>query len=122
MENISFSLVEKNNIRCVDNVCVDNECVDICVDNVCVDNEMVDLYDIEELTKYYTAYTIKDLLQILQYYGLSKNKMIKNEIIQMILFFETDQNNKTVVERRVRLWNYVQELKADPYFSKYILF
>jgi hypothetical protein len=118
MENISFSLVEKNNIKCLENECVDN----ICLYNECLDNQMIDLYDIDELTKYYTSYTIKGLLQILQYYGLSKNKMIKDEIIQMILFFETDQKNRTLVERRVRLWNYVRELKADPYFSKYILF
>ena len=80
-------------------------------------------YDIEQLKLYYnTNYTIKTLLQILQYYGLQKNKMVKEEIIQVLLFFETDPANKLTVEKRLRLWNNIQELKADSYFSKYILF
>ena len=80
-------------------------------------------YDIEQMKLYYsTNYTIKGLLQILQYYGLPKNKMVKEELIQVLLFYETDPDNKFKVERRMRLWSNVQELKADAYFSKYILF
>ena len=80
-------------------------------------------YDIEQLKILYTThYTIKNLQQILQYYGLQKNKMVKDEMIQVLLFFETDKANQSVVERRLRLWQNIQELKADPYFSKYILF
>jgi hypothetical protein len=80
-------------------------------------------YDIEQLKFLYTThYTIKNLQQILQYYGLQKNKMVKDEMIQVLLFFETDKANQLVVERRLRLWQNIQELKADPYFSKYILF
>jgi hypothetical protein len=122
MENINFSLIEKNDNRCVDNQCLDNQCLDIqSLDNYMIDNFLY-TYDIDELKQYYTSFTIKGLNQILQYYGLSKNKMVKDEMIQMILFFETETKNKTVVDRRIRLWSHVQELKADPYFSKYILF
>jgi hypothetical protein len=80
-------------------------------------------YDIEHWKLYYsTNYTIKGLQQILQYYGLPKNKMVKEELIQVLLFYETDLGNKLQVERRMRLWQNIQELKADAYFSKYILF
>jgi hypothetical protein len=82
-----------------------------------------DNYDIEYLQLYYnTNFNIKGLTQILQYYGLQKNKMVKEEIIQILLFFETDPANREVVQRRLRLWQNIKELKADAYFSKYILF
>jgi len=81
-----------------------------------------DNYDIEQLTNYYNSYTVKSLSQILQYYGLQKNKMVKEEMIQVLIFFETDLANKFTVKHRVRLWKNIQELKLDPYFSKYILF
>ena len=48
--------------------------------------------------------------------------MVKEELIQVLLFYETDLGNKLQVERRMRLWQNIQELKADAYFSKYILF
>lgn len=78
--------------------------------------------DIEQLSLYYATYTTKSLQHILQYYGRPKHKMVKEEMIQVLLFFETDPANKAVTERRKRLWRNIQELKTDPYFSKYILF
>jgi hypothetical protein len=78
--------------------------------------------DIEQLSLYYATYTSKSLQHILQYYGRPKHKMVKEEMIQVLLFFETDPANKAVTERRKRLWRNIHELKTDPYFSKYILF
>ena len=107
MENINFSFYEK-------------------------ENKMVDLddtflyeysYDINEMKAYYEEnFTIKELSSIFHYYGLQKNKMVKHEMLQLLLLFETDPVNKIVVERRMRLWGYIKELKADPFFKKYILF
>jgi hypothetical protein len=70
MENINFTLTELNPTDFDSNI----------------DLNLFSLtkeYDIEELKLYYnTNYTLKALLQILQYYGLQKNKMVKEEIIR----------------------------------------
>jgi len=114
MENINFTLTELQEAQAQQAQAHGNLQLDI---------DFFDLYDIEELKLYYTTnYNIKSLLQILHYYGLHKNKMVKEEIIQVLLFFETDPNNKLTVEKRMRLWRNIKELKSDPYFSKYILF
>jgi hypothetical protein len=110
MENINFSLIETEINKKVS--------VDM---NIFLEYES--MYDIDQLKYYYnTNYSIKGLTQILQYYGLPKHKMVKEEMIQVLLFYETDPANKAAVEQRVRLWQNVQELKTNPYFSKYILF
>lgn len=119
MENINFSLneIEINKTVSLEETPLDEGWMD---DPNFFYN---DTYDIEQLTLYYnTNHTIKSLLQILQYYGIQKSKMIKDEMIQVLLFFETDPLNKYIVEKRLRLWNNIKELKDDPYFSKYILF
>ena len=111
MENVNFSLTELE---------INNPELDL---NILETFVYENMYDIEQLKHYYdTHFTIKSLTQILQYYNIQKNKMVKEEIIQVLLFFETDPVNKMVVERRLRLWKNIQELKADAYFSKYILF
>ena len=108
MENINFSFYEKENKK-----------VEDLDDTFLYDYS----YDINELKTYYEEnFTIKELSPIFQYYGLQKNKMVKDEMIQLLLLFETDPLNKIIVERRMRLWRYIQELKTDPFFKKYILF
>ena len=108
MENINFSFYEKENKKVED------------LDDTFLYEYS---YDINELKTYYEEnFTIKELSPIFQYYGLQKNKMVKDEMLQLLLLFETDPLNKIIVERRMRLWRYVQELKTDPFFKKYILF
>ena len=46
----------------------------------------------------------------------------KDEMVQMLIMFEEDPENIEIVERRRRMWSYVNELKEDKYFSKYIIF
>jgi hypothetical protein len=113
MENINYRLTEKNNRE--------ETMVDLDIFSF-PDADPSDSYDIEQLKLYYDGYTVKILSQILLYYGLQKNKMVKEEMIQVLLFYETDPINKITVSRRLRLWQNIEELKADPYFSKYILF
>jgi len=71
---------------------------------------------------YSTNYNIKQLGQILDYYKINKRKMKKDEQIQAIIFYESDIENIHIVENRKRLWENIEELKSDPYFSKFILF
>jgi len=73
-------------------------------------------------TDYNTNYTVKMLGNIMDYYNLSKRKLCKEEIVQMIILFELEECNRDAVENRRRLWKNIRELKANAYFSKYILF
>ena len=118
MENINYCLIEVDGSAEDDSFAEHSENKQVDLDFF-MDYE---LYDIEQLKLYYNGYTVKNLSHILQYYGVQKNKMVKEEMIQVLLFFETEPANKFAVEKRMRLWQNIQELKADPYFSKYILF
>ena len=71
---------------------------------------------------YSTNYTVKQIGQIMDYYKINKRKMKKDEQIQAIIFYESDIKNIHIVENRKRLWENIEELKNDPYFSKFILF
>ena len=77
----------------------------------------------EELESYYkNSCTVRDLQQILQYYGIPKKNMVKDEMLQCLLLYEMEIENREIVLRRVRLWRNIRELKADAYFAKYISF
>ena len=71
---------------------------------------------------YYENYNIKMLKHIATYYNIFKRKLKKNELIDEIIKFENDPNNSIKVYNRKRYWHYINELKNDPYFSKYIMF
>jgi hypothetical protein len=47
--------------------------------------------------------------------------MLKDELIQVIVFYETDPMNNEIVQRRMRLWRNIEELRADPFFKPFIL-
>jgi hypothetical protein len=81
------------------------------------------IHDTAQLEMYYkTTCNAKALVQILSYYGIYKTKMLKDEMLQVLVFFETDPVNAALVARRIRRWQYIEELKTDSYFSKYIMF
>tara|TARA_B110001450_G_C17278861_1_gene342641 strand:+ start:44 stop:439 length:396 start_codon:yes stop_codon:yes gene_type:complete len=70
---------------------------------------------------YTTNYTVKMLCNILDYYNISKRKLCKDEMVQLIILYETDDVNICNTETRKRLWNNIKELKSHPYFSRFIL-
>ena len=71
---------------------------------------------------YFENNTIKSLTKIIDYYGLPKKKMTKDEIVQSIVLFELDEDHQEVVNTRKRLWENIKELKDNHFFSKFILF
>ena len=71
---------------------------------------------------YHTNNTIKSLTKIIDYYGLTKKRMTKDEIVLSIVLFEMEEQNREIVQKRKRLWRNIEELKEDSYFSKFILF
>ena len=106
MENIVFSLNEHNE------------------HNNVFDAELYETeFNMEELETYYRlTYNVHSLQQILRYYGIPKHNMNKDEMLQRLLFFESEPANHEIVLKRMRLWRNIKELKADAYFAKFINF
>jgi len=71
---------------------------------------------------YFENYTVKMLQHIANYYKIPKSKLKKDELIQLIIQFENQEENSEEVYNRKRLWHYINELKNDSYFSKFVLF
>lgn len=71
---------------------------------------------------YYTYCNVKELHKILDYYGIPKSKLKKDELIQMIILYENDFSNFEIVQRRKLMWHYIEELKNDEFMKKYVLF
>lgn len=81
--------------------------------------------NISEFLNYNENYTIKDLILISDYYGFTKqlkqNKSNKELIIQSLLIFETNPENILLVNKRKKMWFYINELKNDKFMKKYII-
>ena len=78
------------------------------------------------ILNYQINYTIKQLLQICDYYGIAKelktNKCSKDEIICILVHFENNDENSEIVFKRQTMWLYINELKNDKFMKKYIFF
>jgi len=124
-ENVSYDIEENSSpIESVDIaelIAEIDEKHDIVKDNKRVTGMSSDISFALEI-EYNTNYTVKSLGQILDYYEISKRKLRKDEMVQMLIMFEEDPENIEIVEKRKRMWSYVNELKEDKYFSKYIIF
>jgi hypothetical protein len=74
---------------------------------------------------YDTNYSVKQLLLICEYYGLSKevktNKFKKQDLILFLLDFEDNIENSLIVYKRKQLWYFIDELKNDKFMKKYVL-
>lgn len=74
---------------------------------------------------YETEYTVKELMKICNYYGISKNikaaKCKKTDIIATIVYFENCGENMDIVEKRHKMWAYITELFGDPRMKCYLL-
>jgi hypothetical protein len=79
-----------------------------------------DIYN--DYLDYMNNYNVKSLTNILGYYNINKNKLVKDEMVQLIILFENEPTNKNIVYQRKRLWKNFIELKNNEYFKKFILF
>lgn len=75
-----------------------------------------------QILDYEMNYTIKQLEHILAYYDIQKKKMNKIEIIETIVQIENNPENSNIVLRRKEMFKYVELLKKDKFFSKFIMF
>lgn len=80
---------------------------------------------VTESIHYNINFTIKQLLVICDYYGLSKmlksNKNNKEYIINALVLFEKDYANQEIVFKRRNMWYFMAELKNDKFMKKYII-
>lgn len=74
-----------------------------------------------QFTDYESNYTMKQLVAIHDYYNLgAASKQKKQDVIERIIFFESDEENDAQVTRRQTLWFYLQELKNDPFTKRFV--
>ena len=77
---------------------------------------------------YKENYIKKELEKIADYYGISKRYSNsrrgkkKEDLIDEIIYFELNDANKEIVDRRKTMWFYLEELMNDNYLSKFIIF
>jgi len=76
------------------------------------------------MLNYQLNMTVRQLLQICDYYGIAKglktNKCTKDEIICLLVDFEDDVENYSIVSQRRTMWFYIEELKNDKFMKKFI--
>jgi hypothetical protein len=80
---------------------------------------------VTEREHYNINFTIKQLLVVCDYYGLSKmlksNKNNKEYIVNALVLFEKDYANQDIVFKRRNMWYFMAELKNDKFMKKYII-
>ena len=74
----------------------------------------------------YEKCTMKTLQHFAHYYKLScvkgkGRKCTKELLLNALYTFEQDESNATIVQRCRHVWRCLTELKADAYFSKYVI-
>jgi len=88
-----------------------------------VKNEIIDGY--ANHINYKMNYTVKQLLQICDYYNISKTMKIikanKDDIITNLISFENNPENYEIVNKRKQMWYYMNELKNDKFMKKFFL-
>lgn len=124
-ENVFFSLDETENEVNTD----DSTQLNDFLEELNFEDEMTDLNNqgiIEVMhVDYKLNYTVKELLLICEYYGLAKElkiqKCCKDIIIHVLVDFESDPLNNTIVLRRQEMWRCINILKNDKFMKKYVL-
>lgn len=95
------------------------------LDEIECSNNLNDDLNVTKMIHYSENYTIKDLYLICEYYGFLKdvkaNKCNKELIIQILVDFESNPENYSIVNKRENLWFYINELKNDKFMKKFIL-
>lgn len=71
--------------------------------------------------EYDENYKKKELDRIADYYGISKRKKRKADLIQDIVLFEINPLNNDIVQKRKTLWFYMDEILNDDFLKKYII-
>ena len=128
-ENITIDIVEDNSKNDDLDSCnhVDLTKILIDIDNTILqatENNNNEIF-LPHYLNYQMNYTVKQLLLICEYYGITKNNKLtkcnKDQLIQHLLIFENNHENTEIVFKRQNAWFYMNELKNDKFMKKYII-
>jgi hypothetical protein len=86
-------------------------------------DEYLSINNYEDEKELYEVFTIKELQKICEYYEIKikKNKDKKDDIISMLVLFESLPENYEVVQQRQKMWCFVNEILNDPKMKKHII-
>jgi len=88
-------------------------------------NEFNENLTVSKMLNYNENFTVKELLIICDYYGFSKElknrKCNKEQIIEILISYESDPINDDIINKRQTLWFYIGQLKNDKFMKKYVL-
>ena len=88
-------------------------------------NDLQSDFLFSEMNNYIENYTVKQLMQVCEYYNISKEvksfKYKKQGIINYLLIFENNIENFDVVMKRKQFWYYITELKNDKFMKKFVI-
>ncbi len=126
--NINFNIIENNENNTENNNLLQLDSLMKEIDETPFNFLSNDVNELEKLTKgliYDINYTLKQLILICDFYGISKeiktNKLKKNMIIEFIVDFEENSENFEIVNKRKQYWHFMEELKKDKFMKKYII-
>ena len=124
-KNLSYSLIENNktNYNSVTYESlkqkVDKETDSLSENNLDLEMDMDDYIAME--INYNENYTKKQIDLIADYYGISKRKKKKGELIEELVIFEKEPENYDITQRRKTLWFYMDEINNDSFLSKFLI-
>ena len=124
-KNLSYSLIENNktNYNSVTYESlkqkVDKETDNLSENNLDLEMDMDDYIAME--INYNENYTKKQIDLIADYYGISKRKKKKGELIEELVIFEKEPENYDITQRRKTLWFYMDEINNDSFLSKFLI-
>jgi hypothetical protein len=115
----------------IDNI--DDENISFCIDDTPAINVELDvsqfLGDTDDhktsiILNYQLNMNVRQLLQICDYYGISKGLgrrgVAKIYIICLLVDFEENVENYSIVSQRRLMWFYIAELKNDKFMKKFL--
>ena len=124
-KNLSYSLIENNktnnNSVTYESLKqkVDKETDNLSENNLDLEMDMDDYIAME--INYNENYTKKQIDLISDYYGISKRKKKKAELIEELVIFEKEPENYDITQRRKTLWFYMDEINNDSFLSKFLI-
>ena len=123
-KNLSYSLIERNkptDSNVTYESLIEQVNAESCkLDDLNMDYLTIDDYVASEMD-YNTNYTKKQLEFICDYYGISKRKKRKQDLVEEIVIFEKEPSNFDIVQRRKTMWFYIEEISNDSFLSKFLI-
>ena len=123
-KNLSYSLIERNKTT-DSNVTYESLIEQVNAESYKLEDLNMDYLTIDDYVAsevdYDTNYTKKQLELICDYYGISKRKKRKQDLVEEIVIFEKESSNFDIVQRRKTMWFYIDEINNDSFLSKFLI-